>query len=189
MDKKKALLVITDGSEEMEAVISIDILRRAGVDVMIASLSNNILVTCSRNVMIRTDALFTEVKQEIYDAVILPGGLKGAEAFAASSELGILLKKQYMENRVIAAICAAPIALKAHDIGKGKSITCYPTIKDQLSNEYNYLDNKIVIADNLITGQGPAATFHFALAIVEKLMTKETAGTVAKEILYHDYPN
>jgi putative intracellular protease/amidase len=53
-----------------------------------------------------------------------------------------------MENRVIAAICAAPIALKAHDIGKGKSITCYPTIKDQLSNEYNYLDNKIVIAGN-----------------------------------------
>ncbi|EZA46960.1 hypothetical protein DMN91_001209 [Ooceraea biroi] len=187
MEKKSALLVVADGSEEMEAVISADVLRRAGVDVTIASLSNSPCVTCSRNVAVCADVLFADVVHETFDAVVLPGGLGGAKTFAASAELGELLKKQHEENRIIAAICAAPLALKAHDIAKGKAITSYPSMKNELANDYNYLEDKVVTTDNIITSRGPATAFAFALAIVEKLMNKETAGTVAKAMLYDDY--
>lgn len=125
-------------------------------------------------------------------------------------EVGKLLQEQEKENRLIAAICAAPIALKAHGIGKGKQITSYPAMKNELANEYKYLEDKVVtdgnnllsntfksfihidinfdiFIGNLITSRGPATAFAFGLAIVEKLLNKETATTVAKGTLYDDY--
>ncbi|XP_014481345.1 PREDICTED: protein deglycase DJ-1-like [Dinoponera quadriceps] len=188
MAKKSALLVITDGSEEMEAVITTDILRRAGVAVTVASLSDANCVKCSRDVKICADAKLVDAsKSKKYDVVILPGGLGGSKAFASSAAIGDLLKEQEKEDRVIAAICAAPIALKAHGIGKGKQITSYPSMKDELAKEYNYLEDKVVTDGNLITSRGPATAFAFGLAIVEKLLNKDVADTVAKGMLYTDY--
>ncbi|XP_032684368.1 protein dj-1beta-like [Odontomachus brunneus] len=188
MAKKSALLVIADGSEEMEAVITADVLRRAGVVVTVASLLDDNCVKCSRDIKICADAKLADAsKSQKYDAVILPGGLGGSKAFASSVAIGDLLKEQEKEDRVIAAICAAPIALKAHGIAKGKQITSYPSMKDELVSEYNYSEDKVVTDGNLITSRGPATAFAFGLAIVEKLLDKETASTVAKAMLYTDY--
>lgn len=126
-----------------------------------------------------------------------------------------MLQEQEKEDRLIAAICAAPTALKAHGIGKGKQITSYPAMKNELIDEYKYLEDKVVtdgnnifiihllsntfksfiqidlnfdiFIGNLITSRGPATAFAFGLAIVEKLLNKETATTVAKGTLYDDY--
>ncbi|KAL6443820.1 hypothetical protein ACFW04_001702 [Cataglyphis niger] len=188
MAKKTAILLIANGTEEMEAVITVDVLRRAGIVVTIAGLSDGSCVKCSRDVKICTDANFADAtKNQKYDAVILPGGLGGSKTFASSAEVGKLLQEQEKENRLIAAICAAPTALKAHGIGKGKQITSYPAMKNDLINEYEYLEDKVVTDGNLITSRGPATAFAFGLAIVEKLLDKETASTVAKGILYDDY--
>ncbi|XP_050466845.1 protein dj-1beta-like [Cataglyphis hispanica] len=188
MAKKTAILLIANGTEEMEAVITVDVLRRAGIVVTIAGLSDGSCVKCSRDVKICTDANFVDAtKNQKYDAVILPGGLGGSKTFASSAEVGKLLQEQEKENRLIAAICAAPTALKAHGIGKGKQITSYPAMKNDLINEYKYLEDKVVTDGNLITSRGPATAFAFGLAIVEKLLNKETASTVAKGILYDDY--
>lgn len=184
MTKKTAILLIADGSEEMEAVITTDILRRAGVDVTVAGLTENPYVNCSRNVKIHVDAKLQDVINQKYDVVILPGGLDGSKAFASSAEVGKLLQRQQEENRFIAAICAAPTALKAHGIAKGKQITSYPAMKDQLVDYYKYLENKVVIDDNLITSRGPATAFAFGLAIAEKLIDKQTADNVAQAMLY-----
>ncbi|XP_003400744.3 protein dj-1beta-like [Bombus affinis] len=184
MGKKSALLLIADGSEEMEAVITTDVLRRAGVDVTIAGLTESSCVKCSRDVKICVDAKLQDAVNQKYDVVILPGGLGGSKAFADSAEVGKLLQQQEQENRLIAAICAAPTALKAHGIAKGKQVTSYPAMKDQLTDYYKYLEDKVVTDGNLITSRGPATAFAFGLVIAEKLIDKQTADNVAKAMLY-----
>ncbi|KAF3421249.1 hypothetical protein E2986_06392 [Frieseomelitta varia] len=186
MSKKTALLLIADGSEEMEAVITTDVLRRVGIDVTVAGLTENPCVKCSRDVKICVDAKLSDAVNQKYDVVILPGGLNGSKAFANSSEVGKLLQQQEQENRLIAAICAAPTALKIHGIAKGKKITSYPAMKDQLTDYYKYLEDKVVIDGNLITSRGPATAFAFSLAIAEKLIDKQTADDTAKAMLYRN---
>ncbi|XP_076680604.1 protein dj-1beta [Andrena cerasifolii] len=184
MAKKTAILLIADGSEEIEAVVTVDVLRRAGIEVTIAGLADSPSVKCSRDVKICVDAKLQDAVSQNYDIVILPGGLAGSKAFATSQEVGKLLQQQEKENRAIAAICAAPTALKAHGIAKGKQLTSYPAMKDQLADEYKYLEDKVVVDGNLITSRGPATAFAFGLAIVEKLLDKEAACNVAKGLLY-----
>ncbi|XP_053988160.1 protein dj-1beta-like [Hylaeus anthracinus] len=184
MAKKTAILLIADGSEEMEAVITADVLRRAGIDVTLAGLTDAPCIKCSRDVKICADTSLKDAVNQKYDVVILPGGLGGSKAFASSAEVGKLLQQQEKEDRVIAAICAAPTALKAHGIAKGKQLTSYPSMKDQLTDEYKYLEDKVVTDGNLITSRGPATAFAFGLAIVEKLLDKDTANNVAKGMLY-----
>ncbi|XP_033336664.1 protein dj-1beta [Megalopta genalis] len=184
MAKKTAIVLVADGTEEMEAVITTDILRRAGINVTVAGLPEKECIKCSRDIQICVDANLKDAVQQKYDVVILPGGLGGSEAFASSQEVGKLLKEQEKEGRVIAAICAAPIALKAHDIAKGKQLTSYPSMKDKLADEYEYLESTVVTDGNLITSRGPATAFAFGLAIVEKLLDKETVEKVASGLLY-----
>ncbi|XP_014295172.1 protein dj-1beta [Microplitis demolitor] len=187
MAKKSAILLMADGAEEMEAVITADVLRRAGIEVTIASITGNDCIKCSRDVKICADAQLDAVKNNNFDAVILPGGLGGSKALASSKEVGELLKKQENEGRVIAAICAAPTALKAHGIAQGKQITSYPSMKDQLTDYYKYSEDIVVTDGNIITSRGPATAYAFGLAIVEKVLNKEAAVPVAKGMLYENY--
>ncbi|KAK2586732.1 hypothetical protein KPH14_011767 [Odynerus spinipes] len=188
MERKTALLLIAEGSEEMEAVITADVVRRGGVAVTIASVGDTQFVKCSRYVKILADTTLSKViEEEKYDAIILPGGIGGSKTFAESAEVGKLLQEQEKENKLIAAICAAPTALKAHGIAKGKQVTSYPAMKDEMSDEYKYLEDNVVVDGNLITSRGPATAFDFGLTIVEKLVNKEAAVTVAKGMLYKNY--
>ncbi|XP_077269150.1 protein dj-1beta isoform X1 [Temnothorax americanus] len=188
-DKEKtAIVLLVDGSEEMEAVIIVDVLRRAGITVTIAGVWDGTCVKCSRNVKICTDALFTDATQDkSYDIVILPGGLNGSKAFTSSAEVGRLLQKQDKENKLIAAICAAPTALKTHNIGKGKRITSYPSMKKELCDDYEYCEDKVVVDGNLITSRGPATAIDFSLTIVKELLDEERAKCVANGLLYEGY--
>ncbi|XP_015610030.1 protein dj-1beta [Cephus cinctus] len=188
MSGKKAMVLLADGSEEMEAVITADILRRAKIAVTLTSITGNEIIKCSRDIKISADAkLLDAIQNQKYDAVILPGGMPGSKTFASSEKVGKLLKQQEAEDRLIAAICAAPTALKAHGIAKGKKITSYPLMKDQLTDDYTYIEDKVVVDGNLITSRGPATAFAFGLAIVEKLLNKEVALSVAEGLLYDDY--
>uniref|UniRef100_A0A0K8SSL6 DJ-1/PfpI domain-containing protein n=2 Tax=Lygus hesperus TaxID=30085 RepID=A0A0K8SSL6_LYGHE len=183
-DPKKAVVLLAPGSEEMEAVITIDVLRRAGVNVTVAGLVGKEATKCSRDVVIVPDTSLDEaLKCGPYDAVILPGGLGGSECFCSSPEVGKLLKEQESAGRIIAAICAAPTALKAHKIGVGKSITSYPGVKDSLTDTYKYLEEKVVIEDKLVTSRGPGTAFDFGLALANLLAGKDKADAVAKGLL------
>lgn len=118
-----------------------------------------------------------------FDAVILPGGLGGAKALAESKEVGSLLKQQEASGRIVAAICAAPTALRAHEIGFGKNITSYPSVQGCLVDKYSYKQDNVVVDGNLITSRGPGTAFDFALTLVDKLIGKEKASEVAKAML------
>ncbi|XP_065371310.1 protein dj-1beta [Calliphora vicina] len=181
---KTALIILAPGAEEMEFVISADVLRRAGVKVTVAGLSGTEPVKCSRDVMILPDTSLEASKSNKYDVVILPGGLGGSKAMAESAVVGEILKQQEAEGRIVAAICAAPTALAAHSICQGKSLTSYPSVKSQLEAIYKYVDDQTVVQDgNLITSRGPGTAFEFGLKIAEVLAGSDKAAEVAKGML------
>ncbi|XP_044763780.1 protein dj-1beta [Coccinella septempunctata] len=183
---KKACVFLAPGAEEMEFVISVDVLRRGDVKVTVAGLPDNAAVKCSRQVNIVPDCSLAEAAQKgPYDLLVLPGGLGGAEALSKSKEVGKLLKEQESAGRFIAAICAAPTALKAHEIGVGKTVTSYPSVESQMTEggKYIYKQDKVVVDGNIITSRGPGTAFDFALKLVDMLNGKEKASEVAKAML------
>uniref|UniRef100_A0A1A9VQL8 DJ-1/PfpI domain-containing protein n=1 Tax=Glossina austeni TaxID=7395 RepID=A0A1A9VQL8_GLOAU len=180
---KTALIVLAEGAEEMEFVISADVLRRAGIKVTVAGLSDK-PVKCSRDVVINPDTSLEKVKDEEFNVIVLPGGICGCEEMSKSDILGELLKKQEKEERFVAAICAAPTVLAAHSIGLGKTLTSYPGLKPKLDSLYKYIDDQKVIQDGkLITSRGPGTAFDFALKISEVLAGEEKTREVAKGLL------
>ncbi|XP_067140535.1 Parkinson disease protein 7 homolog [Centruroides vittatus] len=183
---KSALLILADGAEEMEAVISVDVMRRGGIKVTVAGLDGSQAVKCSRDVVIMPDkSLNDALRDSPYDVIVLPGGLKGSEKLAESNQVGSLLKEQQDAGRYIAAICAAPIALKSHGITVGKLLTSHPSKKEEMKegDKYKYSEDRVVVDGQLITSRGPGTAFEFALTIVEKLMGKEKANSLITPML------
>lgn len=180
------LVILAEGAEEMETVISVDVLRRASAKVTVAGLSGNGEVTCSRQVVIKPDCSLEEaLKQRPFKAVLLPGGLKGAEHLASSELVGRILKEQEDQGRIIAAICAAPTALKKHGIGKGKKITSYPSTKSVMDADsiYQYLEDRVVVDGNIITSRGPGTAFEFALTVAKQLGLGDKVPELKKGML------
>ena len=169
---KKVLVPIADGCEEIEAVSIIDILRRAGAEVTVASVGD-LQITASRGVRITTDCLISDCTDQTFDLIALPGGMPGAEYFRDSSQLVDMLKKQREEGRLYAAICASPaVVFQHHGLLAGKKATCHPGRKDTLENK-EAVDSRVVVDGNCITSQGPGTAMEFALKLVELLLGRE----------------
>ncbi|XP_053694916.1 protein dj-1beta [Sabethes cyaneus] len=182
---KKLLMLLPHGAEEMEFVITVDVLRRCGVVVTVAGLGDT-QIKCSRDVIINADTTFEEAAKDEYDAIALPGGLGGSTAMSESSLLGDVLKSFESKGKVIAAICAAPTVLLTHSIALGKSLTSYPSFKFQLAEKYKYIDDKSVVVDgNLVTSRGPGTAFDFALKLGEILVGLDKTKQVASGMLYN----
>lgn len=168
----------------METVISVDVLRRAGIDVTLAGLGGDGPVLCSRNVRLVPDK---NLKQALsaapYDVLVLPGGGGGSKKLSESEEVKKALLEQENRGGLIAAVCAAPTALLAHGIAKGKKVTSHPSVADKLSGDYSYSEDRVVVDGKLITSRGPGTCFEFALAIVTELMGKEKAESLVDPML------
>jgi protein DJ-1 len=182
---KRALVIVAEGTEEMEAVITIDVLRRAGVAVDVAGLTGPGIVQCSRSVRIAPDLALDEAVGP-YDAIILPGGAGGAERLAASAKVGELVRKAEAGPTIVGAICAAPFALAKHDAFAGRRMTCHPSVHEIVSAHATLTGGAVVVDENLVTAPGPGLTFDFALALVEKLAGVEKASEVARGMLLED---
>lgn len=179
-----ALIILAQGAEEMETVISADVLTRGGVDVTVAGLEGTDPVKCSRNIVIKPDKSLEEAAKTDYDVVLCPGGMEGAKSLAGSSKVGDVLKKQEDRGGIVACICAAPIALKSHGIGKGKNVTSHPGVADVMKEAgYKYSEDRVVADGKLVTSRGPGTTFEFALALVETLQGKEKRDSLVQPML------
>ncbi len=179
---KKALVILADGFEEIEAVSCVDILRRAGVDVVLAGL-NDIKAIGSRKLILLADKKLAEIKDD-FDACVLPGGSIGAENLSHSEIARSIIKKMYQDGKLIAAICASPaVVLAPLGILDNKSATCYPGMQEYFNKSTTYKNSPVVIDENIITSQGPGTSLLFALTIVEKLCGKEISDKVKESAI------
>ncbi|XP_022824109.1 protein dj-1beta-like [Spodoptera litura] len=188
---KTALVILAKGAEEMETVITADVLRRGGVTVTIAGLDGADPVLCSREITIVPDKALDAALAEnpIYDAVILPGGLEGSDRLSKSVVVGNILKEHEQKGKIVAAICAAPTAFVAHGIAQNKKITSYPTTKDKIPADcYTYVEGERVVVDgNVVTSRGPGTAYWFGLKLIELLTGKDKADQVEKGMIITGY--
>ena len=177
----RALVPIANGTEDLEAVTIIDVLRRAQFEVTVASIEHDLTVTLAKGCKLTADVAMAECKKESYDLVAVPGGSHGAAALAKNKILIEKLKDNRANRRWYAAICAAPaMVLAAHDLLEGKRATCFPAFKDQLPR---YVDAPVVVDGHCITGQGPGAAMAFSLKLVEMIQGEDKARKIAESML------
>jgi protein DJ-1 len=182
-DEPKALVLLAPGAEEMEAVISIDVLRRGGIDVTVAGIAGIEPVRCSRGVVITPDTALADVEGE-FDVLVLPGGAEGARQLAQSKAVGERLRAQHASGKWVAAICAAPIALKSHGVFEGRRMTSHPSVRAVLEDWGDYSDHPVEADGKLITSRGPGTAFPFALRIVGALTNAERMAEVRAPMMF-----
>ncbi|XP_070678415.1 protein DJ-1 homolog C isoform X1 [Malus domestica] len=180
------LIPVANGSEDIEVVTIVDILRRAHVDVIVASVEKSVRILGSQGTKIIADKLIGVAAESTYDLIILPGGNAGAERLSKSRILKNLLKEQELAGRVYGAVCSSPAILHKQGLLKGKKATAHPSIVSKLTNEV-INGTKVVIDGKLITSRGLSTVTDFALAIVSKLHGHARARSVAEGLVY-DYP-
>ncbi|MDR0764738.1 MAG: DJ-1/PfpI family protein [Synergistaceae bacterium] len=179
MSHARAALFIIDGFEETEALCTVDILRRAEIDVATVSLGDGEKITGRSKITILADALFGEIKDKEFDMLIIPGG---TIAYAEHEGLLKLVKKHHDEGRKLAAICAAPAVFGKLGLLAGKRALIYPGMESMLEGALP--SGETVETDgNITTSKGPGTTVCFALRLVEILAGKETAETVAERFI------
>ncbi|MES2489883.1 MAG: DJ-1 family glyoxalase III [Pseudomonadota bacterium] len=177
----KALVPIAYGSESLEAVMLINVLRRAGVRVTVASTEPELAVIGTRDITLTADVLFKDIADVAFDLIVLPGGEQGSVNLGKHGPLIEKLRQQRIDKKWYAAICAAPaLALSPNGLLDGKQATCYPSFKDKL---LHFVDQPIVVDGHCITAQGPATALPFALKLVEVLCGEDKRKLVAQGML------
>lgn len=181
---KTALIPIADGSEEIEAVCLIDVLRRAEVEVTVASVMNGRKITAARGTTIVADALISDCSDQSYDLIALPGGMPGAERLRDCEPLIEMLREQRKAGRLHGAICASPaVVLLPHGLLSGRRATCYPSFRTDLEDaaDVEASDQRVVVDGTLVTSQGPGTAIAFALRLVALLFKDETKAQEIQE--------
>ena len=179
---KQAIVMLADGVEECEALLVVDILRRAGIEITTASIMGRMDIHSSHGICIQADALAKDVDFAEADLLVLPGGLPGTTHLAENA----LVRTQclaFAKNRLLAAICAAPSVLASLGLLDGKPATCHPAFDPKMGHAI-LTHQGVAVAGNIITGQGLGAAIPFALALVETLLDGETADEIAQSISF-----
>ncbi len=185
------LILTAYGSEDMETVITVDILRRAGLSVTLAGESQ--IVTCSRGVKIIPDVLIDDIlEEEIFDAVVLPGGSRGVESLAENPQVERLTRINFSRGALICAICAAPTILARFGLLQDLpdiTITSHPSVASILRQTTSaiYTEYNVVHSGNIITSRSAGTSIEFALAIVQALEGKQKAEKTAGDIMFSGF--
>ena len=166
---KTVLVPLATGFEEIEAVTIIDILRRAELKVITASLDENLDVLGAHNINIKADTDINSIEIDTLDMIVLPGGWGGTKLLASNKKVQDILKEMDKKDKNIGAICAAPYALNSAGVLK-HNYTCYPSVEQEIRLDGYNNSKKVIEDDNIITSQGPATAMIFALEIVKKLV-------------------
>jgi len=183
--KKRALVPLAEGFEEMEAVIIVDVLRRAGVEVILAGLRGAGPVLGSRDITVMAEADLDEALSQAsgqpYDVIVLPGGLGGTHAMRDDQRLVDAVSAHAASGGLTAALCAAPLVLVRAGLVSSRIITSHPSVRTELSEAGAEVSGRRVVRDGeLLTSQGPGTAMEFALALVSELEGPEAAQAVAE---------
>ena len=179
---KKVVVPLADGFEEIEAVTIIDVLRRAGVDVVTAGLGSPEATHGAHGIDVVPDTVIDTIDAGAVDMVVLPGGMPGAAALTEDPRIQELLKTVAARGGWTCAICAAPMALGPSGVTAGKSVTSYPGFGDRFDHG-PYLDERVVVDGSVITSRSPGTAMEFALTLVDKLCGPEVVGELVASML------
>ncbi len=179
----RVLIPLAQGCEELEAVTVIDLLRRAGIEVVTAGLEDG-PVTCSRGVVLVPDTTLDAVLGDDFDMMVLPGGLPGADHLNQDPRVIRLLRQMADRGKYTAAICAAPKVLASAGLLQGRQATSYPGVLDALDlPDTARKDAPVVVDERVITSRGPGTAMDFALELIEKLAGREQRDTVESALV------
>lgn len=181
---KKSYVFLADGFEEIEAITPVDVMRRAGMEVVTVSINSNVKVTGANGVSVNADTTINALGDIDAEWLVCPGGMPGASNLAANATICSLLTDQFRRGGKIAAICAAPaVVLSPLGILEGREATCYPGF-EQMCPQAEMKNRPVVALDTLITGNGPGAALPFAYAIVANSLGAEKAAEIAGAMMY-----
>lgn len=178
---RRVLVPLAEGFEEIEAITVVDILRRAGIDVVMAALES-LHVKGAHGITVVADTLLSQSDEAHFDMIVLPGGLPGAMHLANSVMLQNLLQEFDKQKKAIAAICAAPLALKTAGVLKNR-YTCYPSFETQIAHPGYQSDPKVLRDENITTSKGPSTSMLFALSLVEQLCGEAVKLKLQEDLL------
>lgn len=182
---KNITVHLAKGFEETEAIVVVDLLRRANLNVVTVSITGDKKVTGAHNITIEADELFEKIDYDKVDMIILPGGIPGTTNLDNHTELKKRVIEFDLDEKWIGAICAAPSIIGKLGLLEDKEAICYPGFEDKLFNA-KISEKSTVVAGNIITSKGVGSVIEFGLAIIENLIDKETAKKVAEKIVYID---
>lgn len=179
----KVYIFFADGFETVEALAPVDVMRRAGLDVVTVSIMGRPDVISAQGVTVVADALFEKLCFDDAAALVLPGGGCGTDNLSAHESLRVLLKEANGDGKLIAAICAAPMVLGRTGILEGRKATCYPGCEHDLFGA-KYTATSVEVDENIITGCGPGVSFDFGFAIVEHLCGSGVVATLRSQMQF-----
>lgn len=174
---------MADGFEDIEALIPLDIMRRAGMDFRTVSITGALEVTSAHGVTMKADMTFDEGNFDDADLLMLPGGMPGAENLNRHDGVKKAITAQAEKGGLVAAICAAPMVLGGLGLLKGKRATCYPGFENFLDGA-EYTAELCTADGNIVTGEGPAAALPYAYTLLSMLGETDKAHAIADGMRY-----
>jgi 4-methyl-5(b-hydroxyethyl)-thiazole monophosphate biosynthesis len=179
----KVLVPLAEGFEEIEAVTVIDVLRRAGVEVVSAGLEEG-PIKGSRGVVVIPDTALHRIDDAEFDMVVLPGGGPGVEKLRLDKRIHEIVGRIHERKGYVTAICAAPSIYAELGFLEGRKATSHPTVRDKVTPRVlEYSEDRVVVDGHFITSRGPGTSMEFAVKLVETLMGPETATKVNEGLL------
>lgn len=177
----QATVVLAPGFEEIEAITVIDVLRRANIEVTTLGL-NDTRVEGAHGIVVEADDVLGRRSDQVWDLVVLPGGMPGSAHLRDHPEVQGLIERQFQSGRWLAAICAAPMALGSAGVLRGKEATCYPGFEDHLQGA-TLRQAPVVVDGHVVTSRGPGTALEFALTLVSLVQSAEVAPTLRQQML------
>ncbi|PKL45837.1 MAG: DJ-1 family protein [Candidatus Riflebacteria bacterium HGW-Riflebacteria-1] len=180
---RQALVFMAPGFEEMELTITVDVLRRAGIETHTVTLAaDKAPVKGSRGISMLPDLSIDEITLDKCDVAILPGGIEGTRNLGANMRVIGFLQKMHAAGKMVAAICAAPAVLVKAGIATGRRATSHPAAAEHMTGT-TYCEDRVVIDGNVTTSRAAGTSFEFAFALVEQLMGADAVKQVNKGVL------
>jgi 4-methyl-5(b-hydroxyethyl)-thiazole monophosphate biosynthesis len=184
---KKALVLLAPGFETIEALTPIDFLRRAKVEVTVASCCHDDLnIKSAHDVVVKCDVKFESVASQLFDAIIAPGGMPGTTNLAGNAKVVAAIQNHAKEGKIVGAICASPgyVLAEAAKILNGKKACGYPGTDEKITaNGGTKLEDEVVIDGNIVTSRGPGTAAKFGLALIKVLLGAEKEQEIGKGVL------
>lgn len=180
---KQAVMLFATGFEEVEALMTVDLLRRGGVEVKLASITEDMAVCGSHGIQVGMDTTLAQVELDGMDAILIPGGMPGTVNLGNDEAVCRALKEMNEAGKIVGAICAAPSVLGACGILEGRRATCYPGFEDKLTGAV-FVDEMAVVDGNVVTSRGLGTSMEFGFALLNLLISEEKSEEIRKSIVF-----